>query len=136
MKANLKNGQEIIYKAEGNDIFSTDKRMLKNILLNLLSNALKFSGESKQVFMETINRDGQLILRVKDNGLGIPDDDQPYLFTTFFRATNANNIQGTGLGLPIVKRYVNLLGGDIEMQSKLGKGTEFIVLLPALPVPR
>lgn len=59
-------------------------------------------------------------------------EDQPHLFSTFFRAKNVNNIQGTGLGLPIAKRYVNLLGGDISMNSRLDEGSEFIIWLPML----
>ena len=134
MKAHLKPGQEIICKNENDFIFSTDKRMLKNIVLNLLSNAIKFSPEGKQVFIETHNEKDKLVITVKDEGLGIPEEDQPHLFSTFFRAKNVSNIQGTGLGLPIVKRYVNLLKGDIEMKSRLNEGSVFIIHLPVLSV--
>jgi signal transduction histidine kinase len=67
-------------------------------------------------------------LAVKDNGIGIPDDDKPFLFERFFRAHNAGNAQGTGLGLNIVKRYVELMGGEIEYTSELGVGSEFRVI--------
>jgi PAS domain S-box-containing protein len=134
MKAHLKPGQEIICKNEGGVNFTTDKRMLKNIVLNLLSNAIKFSPDGKQVNIETQTSDDELIITVKDKGLGIPEDDQPHLFSTFFRAKNVSNIQGTGLGLPIVKRYVNLLKGDIEMKSQLSEGSTFIIHLPALAI--
>ncbi|MGB3007652.1 MAG: PAS domain-containing sensor histidine kinase [Chitinophagaceae bacterium] len=132
MRAHLKEGQDIILTCEGGDVFMTDKRMVKNILLNLLSNAIKFSGENKPVFLCTTIKDNKLTISVKDKGLGIPIEDQPHLFSTFFRAKNVNNIQGTGLGLPIAKRYVNLLGGDISMNSRLDEGSEFIIWLPML----
>ncbi|MBL7748158.1 MAG: PAS domain-containing sensor histidine kinase, partial [Chitinophagaceae bacterium] len=110
MKAHLKAGQDIIIRYDGDARFTTDKRMLKNILFNMLSNAIKFSPEGKEVFLTTRNANGTLVIAVKDQGIGIPEEDQPHLFSTFFRAKNVSNIQGTGLGLPIVKRYVNLLG--------------------------
>jgi len=134
MRAHLKPGQDIIIQHDGDARFTTDKRMLKNILFNMLSNAIKFSPEGKEVALRTQNANGKLMIVVKDQGIGIPEEDQPHLFSTFFRAKNVSNIQGTGLGLPIVKRYVNLLGGDIELQSKLGEGTEIMVQLPVLVV--
>lgn len=132
MKAQLKKGQEIILSVNGTQTFSTDKRMLKNILLNMLSNAIKFSPEDKRIQLG-VSASGELLnIAVKDEGLGIPEEDQPHLFSTFFRAKNVSNIQGTGLGLPIVKRYVNLLQGTITLHSKLGEGTAITVELPFL----
>lgn len=135
MKAHLKNGQEIIPVCSGDASFRTDKRMLKNILLNLISNAIKFSQEGKAVKVSTGVQNKELVISVKDHGLGIPEEDQPHLFSTFFRAKNVSNIQGTGLGLPIVKRYVTLLGGDIELLSELEKGTEVTISLPEYQEP-
>jgi signal transduction histidine kinase len=83
----------------------------------------------------TNTADKRLHISVKDQGLGIPAEDQPHLFSTFFRAKNVSNIQGTGLGLPIVKRYVNLLGGDIHLNSELEKGTEVVIHLPEYKEP-
>ena len=74
----------------------------------------------------------ELQIEVSDQGLGIPEEDQPHLFGTFFRARNVSNIQGTGLGLPIIKRYVDLLKGDIQFESKVGMGTTFRIRLPRL----
>ena len=71
-----------------------------------------------------------LILSVKDQGMGIPKEDQKHLFTRFYRAHNVENIKGTGLGLYIVKRYVDLLGGSITFESHLGKGSSFTISLP------
>ncbi|MEQ1675201.1 MAG: PAS domain-containing sensor histidine kinase [Chitinophagaceae bacterium] len=132
MKAHLKAGQEIVLTCHCSAKFTTDKRMLKNILFNMLSNAIKFSPEGKQVIVTADNSEQELLLIVKDQGIGIPEEDQEHLFSTFFRANNVSNIPGTGLGLPIVKRYVNLLGGEIMLKSKLNEGTEIKVMLPAL----
>lgn len=132
MKAQVKKEQHISLTYTGENSFVSDKRMLKNILLNLLSNAIKFSGEGKTIQVEADNIDVELEITVKDQGLGIPEEDQQHLFGTFFRAKNVSNIQGTGLGLPIVKRYVGLLGGQIHMESRLDVGTRFTIKLPRL----
>jgi len=132
MRFHLKKEQEIVLTTSGEPIFVTDKRMLKNILLNLLSNAIKFSPEGKTIYMRAENADGKLSITVKDEGLGIPEEDQPHLFSTFFRAKNVSNIQGTGLGLPIAKRYANLLGGSMDFKSRIEEGTVFFVFLPKL----
>ena len=65
----------------------------------------------------------KVFISVKDEGIGISNDDQQHLFSSFFRGANATNIQGTGLGLHIVKRYIDLLGGEVELKSKLNSGT-------------
>lgn len=135
MKAHLKKGQEIETACTEEGSFTTDKRMLKNIMLNLISNAIKFSGEGKKVWVCTVSDTNRLQIIVRDQGLGIPEEDQPHLFSTFFRAKNVSNIQGTGLGLPIVKRYANLLGGDIHIKSVLEKGTEVLISLPEYKEP-
>lgn len=132
VKTQLKKDQKIEYSCAGPAAFITDKRMLKNILLNLLSNGIKFSGEGKVISLETYQEHHQLKIVIKDQGIGIPEEDQQHLFTTFFRAANASNIQGTGLGLAIIKRYVNLLHGEISLQSVLEEGTTITVKLPSL----
>ncbi|MDP4261485.1 MAG: PAS domain-containing sensor histidine kinase [Bacteroidota bacterium] len=134
MKDLLKKGQEIKLEWEGGEDFITDKRMLKNILLNLLSNATKFSGEDKNIWISVINKDHSLLVTVRDEGIGIPEGDLPYLFDTFFRGKNVSNIQGTGLGLPIIKRYLDLLKGEISVESRFNQGTTFSITLPALEV--
>ncbi|TMI79759.1 MAG: PAS domain S-box protein [Bacteroidetes bacterium] len=132
MRAIQKKGQQIIYKYDGQESFIADKRLLKNILINLLSNALKFSKEDSTVWITAQNKGEQLFIRIKDEGVGIPDEDQGHLFTTFFRGKNVTNVQGTGLGLPIVKRYLDLLKGDIILESKLDVGTTVSIRLPLL----
>ena len=134
MRTQLKSGQEILYDFSGENSFTTDKRMLKNILLNLLSNGIKFSGEGKKIYLTTQNNQNRLSITVKDEGMGIPEEDQLHLFGTFYRAKNAANIQGTGLGLAIIKRYVDLLGGSIELKSRLNEGTVVTITLPEIPL--
>lgn len=127
----LKSGQTINLSYHGPENITVDKKILKNVLLNLLSNASKYSGEHKiiDLFIEAENN--LVSISVKDDGIGIPEEEQKNLFSTFFRARNATNIQGTGLGLNIVKRYVELLEGTITFISSLGKGTTFFVTFPS-----
>jgi len=132
MRTIQKKGQEIVYKYEGEENFIADKRLVKNILINLLSNALKFSKEDSRVWITVQNKKEQLLIKIKDEGLGIPEEDQHHLFTTFFRGKNVTNVQGTGLGLPIVKRYLDLLNGEISLESKINVGTTVSIQLPLL----
>ena len=127
-----KPNQSINLEFEGNSFFVTDKRLLKNIYLNLISNAIKFSSENGAIALKIINNDNLLKTIIVDSGIGISEDDQAHLFTSFYRARNAVNIQGTGLGLHIVKRYVDILHGCISLESKLGEGTTVFVELPQL----
>jgi PAS domain S-box-containing protein len=133
MKAIQKEHQQIHLNYDGDGSFTTDKRLLKNILINLLSNALKYSDDGKNVWVTVNNKKTKLGVTIKDEGFGIPDEDQDHLFATFFRGKNVTNIEGTGLGLAIVKKYLDLLRGDIQLQSKLEVGTTVKLSLPALP---
>lgn len=127
----LKDRQEIIHEGLGSPLHvHWDKRLVKNILFNLLSNAIKYSDEGKKIFLKERLEGDYLLIDITDQGIGIPEADQPYLFTRFFRAANAMNIQGTGLGLNIVRRYVDLVGGNITFESHLNIGTTFTVCLP------
>jgi signal transduction histidine kinase len=108
----------------------SDKKFIKHILLNLLSNAIKFSPEGKPIELKTDVNNSLFTLSVKDSGIGISKEDQEHLFERFFRAHNATNIQGTGLGLNIVAKYVEMLNGTIECESELEKGTLFMIKLP------
>jgi PAS domain S-box-containing protein len=132
MKVIQKKGQQIICSYEGEENFTTDKRMFKNILINLFSNAFKFSAEDSPVWIHIKNVSQHLNVVIKDEGVGIPEEDQVHLFTTFFRGKNVINVEGTGLGLPIVKRYVDLLRGEILLKSELGRGTTVNFTLPGL----
>jgi PAS domain S-box-containing protein len=132
MKPGLKEGQSIIESYSGNGLFVTDKRLLKNILINLIGNAIKFSPDGSRIWFDILQKDHKLTVTVRDEGLGISEEDQAHLFSSFFRGKNVVNIEGTGLGLHIVKRYVDLLNGSIELKSKLGTGTTVVVVLPEL----
>jgi len=127
----LKKGQQIRHPEPIPDItIRTDKRFLKNILINLLSNAIKYSREDTAIDCQITLADGNLSLMVKDQGIGIPEEDQHHLFSRFFRAQNVENIKGTGLGLHIVRQYLDLLKGSIRFESEEGKGTTFWVTFP------
>ena len=107
-----------------------DNKILKNILLNLLSNAIKYSDAGSTVSLKARLEKGLLKVRIQDEGIGIPESDQKHLFSRFFRADNALNIQGTGLGLNIVHRYLELLEGEIHFESTEGVGTTFSFMVP------
>ncbi len=129
-------GQEIRFEHEGDErMLVQDRRMLANVLRNLLTNAMKYSLEDRPIQLRTAIHDGVARIHVADRGLGIPAEDQPHLFERFFRASNAMNIQGTGLGLNIVRRYLDLMGGSITFESRLGEGTTFTINLPARALP-
>jgi PAS domain S-box-containing protein len=123
MRSLAKEGQTIRYELNGGNHFVSDKRLLKNILINLLGNAVKFSPEGATIDLSVTHTAGSLTLAVRDQGIGISPEDQEHLFSSFFRGGNAVNIEGTGLGLHIVKRYVDLLQGTIRLESTLGEGT-------------
>jgi PAS domain S-box-containing protein len=133
MRAIAKPGQQIQVYQEGDTPFITDKKLLKNILINLLSNAVKFSPEESTISLHARYDNNQMRLAVKDQGIGISEEDQQHLFSSFFRGKNAINIQGTGLGLHIVKGYVELLQGHIEINSQLGEGTTITIEIPGQP---
>lgn len=120
-------GQVINYKHTGKEIVELDASLLKNIMINLLSNAIKFSPENGEIKIATNVTEKNIILTIQDSGIGISEEDQEHLFERFFRGANVTNIQGTGLGLHIVGRYVELLDGEIEFKSELEKGTTFTI---------
>jgi PAS domain S-box-containing protein len=130
MKGSLKKGQQISYNESGLFLIMSDKNLLRNILFNLISNAIKFSDESKTIYLTAVADDSCIRISIADEGIGISEEDQEHLFSSFFRGKNVVNIQGTGLGLHIVKKYVELLGGDIALESKLGIGTRVTVSIP------
>ncbi len=130
MKGILKNGQQINYSHQGEEIVTTDKKLLKNIMINLISNAVKFSSNDGLIEINSVVADSKATISVQDHGIGISEEDQQHLFSTFFRGKNALNIQGTGLGLHIVKRYLDLIGGEIFLESEIEKGTKITFTIP------
>lgn len=131
MQSIANTGQTIKLEASGLDKeIVTDRQLIRNILINLLSNAIKYSPENGVVEVKVALSKDKLNIKVKDYGMGIPKADQKHLFERFFRANNAANIQGTGLGLNIVKKYTDLLEGKISFTSTEGEGTTFSLSLP------
>lgn len=127
----LKENQKILYLHDTTScLVKLDKQLLKNIMINLLSNAIKYSPPGKNIELKTECADNIFNITVMDKGIGIPEEDQPHLFERFFRAKNSINIQGTGLGLNIVKKYVEIMDGDISFTSSVDSGTTFMVRLP------
>lgn len=109
------------------DRLQTDLHLLKNILINLLSNAIKFSEENKTIDLTVVLIPGLFEISVRDHGIGIPVEDHQHLFERFYRAGNASTIQGSGLGLHIISKYLELLHGTITMETEAGKGACFTI---------
>lgn len=130
IKGFLKEGQKIIHYHEGESTINSDKKLLKNVLLNLMSNAIKFSDRGTSVTISSRIADGLATIKITDQGLGISKEDQEHLFSSFFRGANVVNIQGSGLGLHIVKRYLELMAGSISLNSKVNEETTFIITIP------
>lgn len=126
-----KQDQHIIYEHQGisAQVF-LDINLLKNSIINLISNAVKYSGENTMIQFNSILKDDELLIEIKDNGIGIPETDLDNLFEPFFRAHNTGSIPGTGLGLNIVKRYVSLMNGTVACESAQNIGTTIILKFP------
>ena len=127
----LKAGQKLLIDCSlaPLQVFS-DARILRHILFNLISNASKYSDAGKPIFITCKQSGTMTLFIICDEGIGIPEEDQKHMFDRFFRASNAGNVQGTGLGLNIVRRYAELLGGNITFESDFGKGSVFTVTIP------
>lgn len=130
-KSILKKNQQIKYiKNNSNYEIINDKRIVSIIITNLLYNAIKYSPDDGVIIIESKIKDNKLIVSIKDHGMGIPNDDQKHIFERFFRAKNVIDIQGTGIGLNIIKGHVDGLGGFINFKSEENIGTEFTFELP------
>jgi len=133
LKSICKTGQTIHFSCNSGEYeIKTDRVMLKNILNNLISNAIKYSPEGSEIEVVARTNRKNVTIKVVDAGIGIPEEDQKHLFTRFFRAKNAINIQGTGLGLNLVKRYLDLSGGKLWFESQEGKGSTFYITIPRI----
>ncbi|WP_421765103.1 ATP-binding protein [Ekhidna sp.] len=128
MEQNIKKDQKILIQGTAPAI-ETDRHILKNALINLISNASKYSNEGTEIIIK-VDTESNLNIHIIDHGIGIPKTEQQNLFGRFFRAGNATNIQGTGLGLNIVKKYVHLINGNISFKSEEGEGSTFTISLP------
>lgn len=128
MKLIAKDNQHIIYQHTGaKSTIYLDPNLLKNCVINLITNAIKYSGENTFIEFNTELTDHHCVITIRDNGIGIPEIEQKHLFEPFFRANNTGNIPGTGLGLNIVSRYARLMNGIVNYESKLNKGTTFSI---------
>ena len=129
MFAHLKQGQHIEISHSGEDKLNSDRHLLHNILINLTSNASKYSNENKLISLHSSINKNELHINIIDQGIGIPKEDFNNMFDRFFRAKNATNIQGTGLGLNIVKKYLELINGEISYTSELNVGSTFTIII-------
>jgi PAS domain S-box-containing protein len=131
MQTILRPGQRILVGHKGPETVTLDLSLFRNIIINLVSNAIKFSPEGACIEVETEVDGGRSSIRVRDHGIGISEDDRKHLFERFFRGKNATNIQGTGLGLHIVSKYAELMHGSIGVESQLEQGTTFTIQFDA-----
>lgn len=128
-----KTKQKILFTYDGlTCVVMTDQLLLKNILMSLLSNAIEYSSFDAEIQLTVELKKENLKIKVSDNGIGIPEDEQHQIFKRFYRGQNANNVEGTGLGLNIAKKYIRLLKGSIEFTSQVNKGTTFITNIPVV----
>lgn len=122
---------QIIFRYQGsNSEGNFDEKILEQLFKNLLSNAIKYSPEGGEIEWDLICENGRAIFKIKDPGIGIPKTDRDRLFTNFYRGTNIGTIPGTGLGLSLVKKIVDLYRGEITIESEENRGTQVLVILP------
>ncbi|MEL6588527.1 MAG: PAS domain S-box protein [Bacteroidota bacterium] len=136
MLSQAKRGQTIRYQSEGAQQIYLDPTLLRNILVNLLNNAVKYSPEETPIVLQYEQDEGAIRFSIIDQGIGIPQDDQIHMFERFFRAKNVTNIQGTGLGLSIVRRYATLMQGTVSFESVHEHGTTFYLHFPRSNEPQ
>jgi PAS domain S-box-containing protein len=126
-----KTGKNIILSAPDVPVLlNLDPKLVRRILMNLLSNAIKYSPENTDIHIKIKECNQFISLEVQNKGIGIPEEEQDKLFERFFRAKNVQDIEGTGLGLHIIKQFVDLMSGTIDFKSKPNKGATFLVKLP------
>lgn len=131
METHRKTNHPISYEfiGEERDVL-VDKKLLQGIIFNLIGNAIKYSPDDTPIKVVVTVTEHNLEIRVMDQGIGIPKEEHHHIFERFYRANNATNIDGSGLGLNIVKKYVQLLNGTIDFRSEINVGTTFTVILP------
>lgn len=125
----------IRYRFNGDPSVTLDERLLSEVVGNLLGNALKYSPPGSEVSFDVVSSDDTCSFTVRDRGIGIPADEVPRLFESFYRGSNADQIRGSGLGLAVVKKALEVQNGTIEVESQLGRGTKFVARIPRnLPI--
>lgn len=130
LELQLKEGQKIVFSTQNsNAILRSDINILKNVFYNLITNAIKYSEENKTIEVRLNKTNDSIEVEIIDNGIGIPKADQKFVFSRFFRASNTIGIKGTGLGLNIVKDYLEMLNSKIRFKSIEGQGSTFLLIL-------
>ncbi len=112
--------------------FFGDKNRLKQVIINLLDNAVTYSDDGVRVAVELNTQNKNTIISIKDSGWGVPPEDMQHIFKRFYRGRHSRILKGTGLGLPLCEEIVKLHGGTITVESELGRGSEFVLTFPAL----
>jgi PAS domain S-box-containing protein len=136
MRTLFKFEQTFEHRHTGEPLMLADPSLVKNILTNLISNAIKYSPEGAPILVESLVNDQLVRISVHDRGIGIPDAEQKHLFDRFFRASNAaNTTQGTGLGLYIVQQYAKMMGGTLHFKSEVEEGSAFWVEFKKEEIP-
>lgn len=130
LRETAREGPTILCEHSGKPEVITDAQVMKNILLNLIGNAIKYTPPHGTVRVSSSITNSDCRIAVRDTGVGIAEADLPHIGDRFFRGTNVLHIKGTGLGLHIVNKYLELLGGTLQAHSTLGKGSEFIITIP------
>ncbi|MER3328595.1 MAG: ATP-binding protein, partial [Candidatus Kapaibacterium sp.] len=109
----------------------SDKRLIDHAISNIISNAVKYSEKGTKVTIKVKEeKEGMLEISIADQGIGIPEEDLDKVFDSFFRSYNTGTIEGTGLGMSIVKKSIESLNGNIKIESKLNVGTKIIIIVP------
>ncbi|MCB0034563.1 MAG: HAMP domain-containing histidine kinase, partial [Anaerolineales bacterium] len=127
-------GHEIDYQAAEMPVLMLDRKLMRQVINNLISNAIKYSPEAESIYVRLDYHDSQVVLTVRDEGIGIPESDLTHLFEPFHRGENVGVISGTGLGLVILKESIDLHGGTIHVESQVGRGTTFTIQIPTTEV--
>jgi len=121
---------QLIFECYYDSMVFADQKLIRYVIVNLLTNALKYSPDGGDVVLRLAREHEQILIQVEDRGIGVPEQDKAALFGAFHRASNVGEIEGTGLGLTIVKQAVELHHGSISFESQVGLGTVFTVALP------
>lgn len=122
--------QTINFTYQTAEVFNLDQKLLHHAIINLLTNACKYAPENSVIDFQVGDLDSEIVITIRDRGIGIPAADIPNLFESFYRASNSKEFQGTGLGLAIAKEYIELHQGAIAVESELDVGTTFKVTIP------
>lgn len=126
-----KDGQQLVFQHQETNInVFLDAKLMRHVIFNLLSNAIKYSKENQVITVKIASNKRHVTIEVIDLGIGIPKEEQHHMFQRFYRANNTTNIEGTGLGLNIVKQYTELMGGNITFKSGLTEGSTFRIEFP------